>query len=158
MTGNRRWLPFEVESIDSPFDRIVLYDYLYGQARYLVESSRFAYWFDLDEISVLEEHNSAFRAMAGEEELLPLLFAIPAEGYGEFMTTAQISERLTTYGNIKQPMPLNRLGMVIGQMGFQTVRKKVDGISLRGWLVYQRTADELKIVRRNDSLVHETNG
>ena len=37
----------------------------------------------------------AFRAMAGEEELLPLLFAIPAEGHGEFMTTAQISERLT---------------------------------------------------------------
>ena len=158
MTGNRRWLPFEVESIDSPFDRIVLYDYLYAQARYLVENSRFAYWFDLDEISVLEEHNSAFRAMAGEEELLPLLFAIPAEGYGEFMTTAQISERLTTYGNIKQPMPLNRLGMVIGQTGYKAVRKKVDGIPIRGWIVYQRTADELKIVRRNDSPLHETNG
>ena len=155
MTGNRRWLPFEVESIDSPFDRIVLYDYLYAQARYLVENSHFAYWFDLDEISVLEEHNSAFRAMAGEEELLPLLFAIPAEGYGEFMTTAQISERLTTYGNIKQPMPLNRLAMILSQFGYQAARKRLDNIQVRGWIVYQRTADELKIVRRNDVINEE---
>jgi hypothetical protein len=62
----------------------------------------FNYWFDLDDISTLEEHNDSFRAQDSEEQLLPILFDIPAEGKGEFMTTAQISERLVTYGNIKK--------------------------------------------------------
>ena len=48
-------------------------------------------------------------------KLLPILFDIPAEGRGEFMTTAQISERLVTYGNIKKPMSVSRLGMLLGQ-------------------------------------------
>ena len=61
-----------------------------------------------------EMMGNAFRAQESEEQLLPLLFDVPAEGRGEFMTTAQISERLVTYGNIKKPMPLNRLGVLLG--------------------------------------------
>ncbi len=36
-------------------------------------------------------------------------------GKGEFTTTAQISERLVTYGNIKKPMSLNRLGIMLSE-------------------------------------------
>ena len=35
---------------------------------------------------------NAFRAQESEEQLLQILFDVPAEGRGEFMTTAQISE------------------------------------------------------------------
>ena len=112
------------------------------QARYLIQHG-FNYWFDLDDIATLEEHNETFRAQESEEQLLPILFDVPAEGRGEFMTTAQISERLVTYGNIKKPMPLNRLGVLLGTAGHKDVRHKIGGVRSRGWLVYQRSTDEI---------------
>ena len=75
---------------------------------------------------------NAFRAQESEEQLLPILFDVPAEGRGEFMTTAETSERLVTYGNIKKPMPLNRLGVLLGTAGHKDVRHKIGGVRTRG--------------------------
>ena len=146
ITGNRRWLPFEVESIQNPFTTLLPYERIYAQAWALAQDPFFSYWFDLDEIEVLEQHNQHFRDESNEEQLLPILFDVPAEGKGEFLTTAQISERLVTYGNIKKPMALSRLGMLLGAHGFQ---KKTIGVQrLRGWLVYQRSMDEINANKR----------
>ena len=148
ITGNRRWLPFEVESIQNPFHTIIPYERLYAQAKAYVECGYFAYWFDLDEMEVLEQHNEGFRAQENEEQLLPILFDVPAEGKGEFMTTAQISERLVTYGNIKKPMALNRLGMLLGTVGYSKVNRRIGGCKTRGWLVYQRDTDEINSLKK----------
>ena len=148
ITGNRRWLPFEVESIQNPFYSILPYEQMYAQAWALAQDPMFSYWFDLDEIEVLEEHNQHFRDESNEEQLLPILFDVPAEGRGEFMTTAQISERLVSYGNIKKPMALSRLGMVLGGIGYQPVRPRIGGVKTRGWLVYQRDTDEINSLKR----------
>ena len=148
ITGNRRWLPFEVESIQNPFYTLLPYERMYAQAWALAQDPLFSYWFDLDEIEVLEEHNQHFRDESNEEQLLPILFDVPAEGRGEFMTTAQISERLVTYGNIKRPMALSRLGMVLGAAGYQSTRPKIGGRLIRGWLVYQRDTDEIASLKR----------
>ena len=146
ITGNRRWLPFEVESIQNPFHTQLPYEQMYAEAWALAQDPLFSYWFDLDEIEVLELHNQHFRDESNEEQLLPILFDVPAEGKGEFLTTAQISERLITYGNIKKPMALSRLGMLLGAHGFQ---KKTIGVQrLRGWLVYQRSMDEINANKR----------
>ena len=148
ITGNRRWLPFEVESIQNPFHTIMPYEYLYAQAKHLVEQGWFAYWFDLEEIEELEKHNEEFRAQDNEEQLLPILFDIPAEGKGEFMTTAQISERLVTYGGIKRPMSLNRLAVLLGKAGYQNVQRRINTIKTRGWLIYQRDSDEINSIKK----------
>ena len=143
MSGSRRWLPFEVESIQNPFHTTLPYDLMYAQAKYLAESGTFTYWFDSDEIAVLEQHNEEFRSRAGEEELLLILFDVPAEGKGEFMTSAQISERLVTYGGIKKPMAMSQLGKVLGKAGYTSVRRSIGGSQVRGWLVYPRSSDEI---------------
>ena len=148
LSGSRRWLPFEVESIQNPFQTTLPYDLMYAQAKYLAESGTFTYWFDSDEIAILEQHNEEFRSRAGEEELLPILFDVPAEGKGEFMTTAQISERLVTYGGIKKPMILNQLGVILSRVGYQSVRRRVGGSQVRGWLVYPRSMDEINANKR----------
>ena len=148
ITGNRRWLPFEVESIQNPFTTILPYERMYAQAWALAQDPLFSYWFDLDEIEVLEQHNQYFRDESNEEQLLPILFDVPAEGRGEFMTTAQISERLVTYGNIKKPMALSRLGMVLGTAGFRAVTRKAGSGRARGWIVYQRDNNEINALRR----------
>ncbi len=146
ITGNRRWLPFEVESIQNPFFTTLPYDLMYAQARFLIENN-FNYWFELEEIATIEEHNEIFRVQDNEEQLLPILFDIPAEGKGEFMTTAQISERLVTFGGIKKPMSVTRLGMLLGQFGYKNVQRRINTIKARGWLVYQRDSEEINAIK-----------
>jgi hypothetical protein len=148
ITGNRRWLPFEVESIQNPFDDIILYEHLYAQAKAYVECGYFAYWFDMDEIEVLEQHNEKFRALENEEELLNVYFAVPAADSmnSKFLTTAEISEKLISAGNIKRPMPLSRLGMILGQHGFIASRQGTP--ARRGWIVYERDSEEINAERK----------
>ena len=148
ITGNRRWLPFEVESIQNPFYTTLPYERIYAQAWALAQDPTFSYWFELDEIEVLEAHNQHFRDESNEEQLLPILFDVPAVGKGEFMTTAQISERLVTYGNIKKPMALSRLGMVLANGGYRAVTRKAGSGRARGWIVYQRDNDEIMSLKR----------
>lgn len=148
LTGNRRWLPFEVESIQNPYFTVLPYEMMYAQAWALAQDPTFCYWFDLDEIEVLEQHNQQFRDESNEEQLLPILFDIPAEGKGEFLTTAQISERLVSFGNIKKPMALSRLGMVLGTAGYKATKRKIGNTQTRGWIVYQRDTDEINTLRR----------
>ena len=90
-----------MENIQNPFHITLPYQLIYAQAKELVLQGKFIYWFELDEIEQLEQHNEEFRAQDSEEQLLPILFDVPAEGKGEFMTTAEISDKLVTYGGIK---------------------------------------------------------
>ena len=152
VTGNRRWLPFEVESIQNPFHITLPYELIYAQAKALVESGRFIYWFDLEDIEQLEKHNEEFRAMENEEELLPILFDVPAEGKGEFMTTAEISDKLVTYGGIKKPMSTRQLGILLKKKGFIGKRLSLSGSTVRGWMVYQRQIDEIKLAKQTMTL------
>ena len=148
ITGNRRWLPFEVESIQNPFYAIMPYEQMYAQAWALAQDPLFSYWFDLDEIEVLEEHNQHFRDESNEEQLLDVYFAVPAEGASntKFLTTAEISERLIYYGNIKRPLSLSRLGVLLSQKGFLSIRK--GSPQRRGWIVYERDNEEINAERR----------
>ena len=106
----------------------------------------FQYWFDLKDIDELEVHNDDFRAQENEEQLLAVYFDIPAEGYGTFMTTAEISDKLVIKGSIKKPKPLNRLGMVLRKAGYKDVRRGVQ--RTRGWLVKELDAEEINANRR----------
>ena len=148
ITGNRRWLPFEVESIQNPFYTTLPYELIYAQAKALVEDGMFEYWFNLEEIEQLEKHNEEFRALENEEQLLPILFDIPAEGRGEFMTTAEISDRLTTYGGIKKPMSTRQLGAIMRKKGFRNAQVRISGVCVRGWYVYKRSNEEIDSAKR----------
>ena len=152
VTGNRRWLPFEVESIQNPFHITLPYERIYAQAKALVEEGKFIYWFDLEDIEQLEQHNEEFRAQDSEEQLLPILFDVPAEGKGEFMTTAEISDKLVTYGGIKKPMSTRQLGVLLKKKGFIGKRLSLSGSTVRGWMVYQRQIDEIKLAKQTMTL------
>ena len=147
ITGNRRWLPFEVESIQNPFFTTLPYDLMYAQAWALAQNPTFSYWFELDEIEVLEQHNQHFRDESNEEQLLDVYFAVPSTdaSNAKFLTTAEISERLIYYGNIKKPMTLSRLGVLLSQKGFLSVRR--GNPSRRGWIIYERESQEVNAER-----------
>ena len=144
ITGNRRWLPFQAQSIANPFYITLPYEQIYAQAKYLIEND-FQYWFDLDDIDELEAHNEDFRTQENEEQLLAVYFDIPADGSGQFMTTAEISDKLVSWGSIKKPMSMSRLGMVLQQAGFQS--KRIGKKGTRGWIVRERGLEEVNANR-----------
>ena len=67
---------------------------------------------------------------------------------GQFMTTAEISDKLVSRCSIKKPMPLNRLGMLLKKAGYRDVRRGEQ--RTRGWVVYERTLDEVNANRRRN--------
>ena len=137
MTGNRRWLMFEVENIDNPFlfgdESVYPYSQIYGEAKYLI-SRHFNYWFDMEDIEEIEENNARFMELKNEEDLLPVYFspANPGDNGAVFLTTAEISQRLHDWGSIPKPMALNVLGRVIQRMGY--LPRKSNG--KQGYVVY----------------------
>ena len=77
--------------------------------------------------------------------MLAVYFDIPAEGQGQFMTTAEISDKLVSWGSIKKPMPLNRLVMLLKQAGYQS--KMAGKTRTRGWIVRERGLEEVNANR-----------
>ena len=141
-TGNRRWLPFEVESIRSPRDHPFNYAGIYAQA-YALYQEGFRYWFSQDEIRQLSEHNRAFETPRLETELVQLYFRQPTEvETGEFMSVARAMQIVSA--NISQKLSAVHLGRALSELGFRRV--KYQGV--RGYIVVCRKPDEMQLVQR----------
>ena len=141
-TGNRRWLPFEVESIVSPRDRPFHYDGIYSQALALYRSG-FQYWFSKEEIQELNHHNRQFETPHLEKELVSLYFRVPKEGEnGMFMTSARAIQIIGT--GISQKLSPTRVGLAFNELGFRRVRYH----GIRGYLVIQRTAEDMQAYQK----------
>ena len=137
-TGNRRWLPFEVDYIRSPRDRPFPYAGIYSQALALYKSG-FQFWFSREEIQELNSHNRQFETPRLEHELVALYFRVPTEGEnGMFMTSARAIQIIGC--GISQKLSAVNVGRAFVDLGFQRVRTK----NCRGFIVVQRTGDEIK--------------
>lgn len=146
-TGNRRWLPFHVQGIESPFDHPLPYEGMYAQAWALVQQG-FNYWFDISDIRSLNTHVDTFMVESNEEQLLPVYFAPCAPGTtgATFLTVAEISAKLTLYGNIRRPLDIRQLAALLRKLGYQAVRQKDHG--RRGFVVRELSADSVNAQRK----------
>ena len=68
--------------------------------------------------------------------------------YNEAELSDKISERLVSYGNIKKPMAVSRLGMLLGTAGYKAVTRGTRNARIRGWIVYQRDTEEINTLKR----------
>lgn len=137
LSGNRRWMPFEVESIDSPYDHAPDYAEIFAQA-YALTRNGFAYWLDDEEVKTLNRHNRQFEVPCLEQELILTHYRRPMEGETcIFVTNAQILARINV--GLRQGLSTVKIGMVMSQAGFQQVR--VAG--KRGYRVVELTGDEI---------------
>jgi len=86
-TGTRRFLPFEIKSIDNPRTHPVDYEGVFSQA-YALYRQGFRYYFSKEEEQVLLEHNRRFETPRPEEELIDYYFRKPKDDEtGEVMPT-----------------------------------------------------------------------
>ena len=142
-TGNRRFLPFYVERIDSPFDNPIDHRRLYAEAMRMVEDG-FAYWFTTDEIQQFSHYVEQFADRTPEEELLDVYFDMPRPVGKEtrtvhFLTTSEIQAKLISYGNLHRPIPLRTLCQILDNKGYQRMRNG----NRRGYLVVELEATEI---------------
>lgn len=70
-TGTRRFLTHEIESIDLKTE--IDMDKVHAQAYHLYKSN-FQYWFNMEEIKRVNEHNEQFAVIATEDEILKKLY------------------------------------------------------------------------------------
>ncbi len=138
-TGNRRWLPFEVESIRSPREHPFPYEGIYAQALALYQSG-FQFWFTREEIQELNRHNRQFETPRLEHELVDLYFRKPTEAeLGEFISVARALQLISN--GISQKLSSVNVGRAFTDLGFKRLRTN----SSRGFIVVCRTAEEMRI-------------
>ena len=149
-TGNRRWLPFEVEHIASPRDHPFNYAGIYAQA-YALYQEGFQYWFSAEEIQRLSAHNRQYETPRLEQELVQLYFRQPTGAEpGVFMSVARAMQLVSA--NISQKLSPVCLGRALGEQGFRRVKYQ----GQRGYIVVLRTAEEIQIAQRTMAAEAET--
>ena len=138
-TGTRRWLPFEVDSIESPLDSPFNHDAIYAQA-YRLYRDGFRFWFDRQEIERLSHHNRQFETTHREEEMVDIFFRVPAEH--ETAVFMPVSRAIQMIGGYHPSLRLDdmRMGLAFKKQGFRQKRTKYS----RGWLVIQRSGAEIE--------------
>ena len=136
-TGSRRWLSFEVQSIQNPHKTKLPYREIYAQGLALYRSG-FRYWFQGKEIDELLRHNEQFEQPCLEQELVQMYYRKPILGeHGVFVSTAEIMQRIST--QIKIPLQINTLGTILRKLGFQSCRSS----NVRGYRVMELTQQEI---------------
>ena len=126
-TGSRRFLPFEVLSIDIERAKAISMDNVYAEAKALLKSG-FRYWFDDDEIAELYRESEDFQVQTAEMELLLRCFEKPTENESySLMTTTEILTYLGIYTH--QPLVAKRMGEALKKAGYIKVSKRRNGSS-----------------------------
>ena len=145
LTGNRRWLPFMVGSIGSPYERPFPYEGIYAQA-YALWQEHFPYWLNEAENAELEQHNRHFEEPNIEEELILTYLRKPyGDEVGEFLTATRIIELVGAY--IKTKLSPRHVTMTMKRLGFEQRRT----MKARGWNVIVLTGDDIKNNQRQDA-------
>ena len=141
-TGTRRWLPFEIESIESPLSSPFDYDGIYAQA-YTLYQQGFRYWFEKPEIERLQRHNEQFESPCTERKLVFWNFRKPEGGeQGEFMPVGLAMQIVS--GQISAKISKEQMGHAFISLGFE--RKTYRNV--RGYVVVRRSSAEIERLRR----------
>ena len=145
LTGHRRWLPFMIEAIDSPYEHPFDYEGIYAQA-YALYREGFRYWFTDEENAELEQHNRQFEEPCIEEELIRTYLRQPyGEETGEFLTATRIIELVGTL--VRVSLSPKRIAMAMQRLGYEQRRV----MNTRGWNVVILTGDQIKEQQRMDA-------
>lgn len=137
-TGNRRWLPFEVEDIDSPWEADIPYEGIYSQTYALYQDVNFRYWFTDKEIQQLRGHVQQFEVPSPEYELILTYYRKPVGlERGVYTTSSQIIGR---FGNTSLRLSLQKVGRAMRELGFRQVKAS----NANYWVVVERTTEEVQ--------------
>ena len=131
-TGNRRWLPFHVESIDNPWTTDIPYEGMYAQAYALIEAGE-QYWLNDKQI---KERNKQFLTPDPATEMIVTYFTIPrTESETKYMTASKIAAKFAP----RLTISATKIGIALANLGYEQMRNK----NGRFWKVADRPEKEI---------------
>lgn len=134
-TGNRRWMPFEVEYIENPWTNPLPYEGIYAQAKALLDSG-FRYWLQDSEIDRLHNHNRQYETPNMARELVLSYFRKPhKDELPLYLSSTQILSRFPP--NIK--VTTTQIGKAMKDLGYKQIRTR----SARFWEVAERSGFDI---------------
>ena len=142
VTGNRRWLPFIVESITSPREAPFDYEGVYAQA-YTLYRQGFRHYFSKAEEEVLKEHNRTFETPQSEQEAIMTHFHAPRDGErGAFYTATDILGKIGYNPALR--ITIEKIGSAMKALGFKRYRSH----GRRGYRLVAYKPEEIEMNRR----------
>ena len=137
-SGNRRWLPFEVESILSPRDIPFDYEAVYSQAYGLYLQGYEYYFSDVENEFISERNKERFCVSDPEQELVDEYFRKPTkDNPGELVTSVRAADIVSTFSNHVKPVTIGR---ALARLGCERGRQG----NSRGYYVVVIPPDERK--------------
>lgn len=132
-TGDRRFLCFEVESMDLAGATAINMDQVWAQAKHLFQTG-FTYWVPKEEAGEQQKINETYRVVSYELEMVERFFKVPiAPEQGEFYTTSSIANYLQGY--TKANLSLKRIGQAMKLLQIPRVSRR-DASKVPVWGYY----------------------
>jgi predicted P-loop ATPase len=133
-TGNRRILPINVMAIDharyNAIDKTALF-----MAFYDLYQAGFNWHLSSEDILQLNENSTEFNAINFEAELINQYFRVPQNGdYCDYLTNTELKIYLEVNSQ-QRIFDTRKLGMEMKNLGFQQVKRKVNGSTMRCYAV-----------------------
>jgi hypothetical protein len=139
-TGSRRFAPFTVEILQSPYDVPFDYEGIYAQAYAMATSADYAAYITEEEQVRLEAHNQPYVTVNYERELVGQLFRQPGpQERGQWMPASFIAQRLYEYFRFFR-VDVNRIGEIMKELGFEEVSH--EGVT--GYVLHECTYEEMR--------------
>lgn len=161
-TGNRRFLPFEVEKID--IDKAInLFEkkekQIYAQSIYYYKkgiefnNENLSYFISSEDIEFLNSRNKKFEFISFEEDMLQKYFNVPNEDLPEnmFMSTGEIVNWIYERGR-GEKMNLYRTGKALTKLGYTKTQRLVNGNRITGWklhIIYSENENNYNFTPQN---------
>lgn len=143
-TGSRRFLPFEVDNIDIKAAQALNIDLIWAQA-YTLFKKGMRYWFEDQEIDLLNERNASFSMITQEQELLQYYFStnVPANSLHslKFYPTSIIKSKLEVLTHSK--LSERKLGEALTKCSFIKQQRTISNNRVWGWICYEKTSEEV---------------
>lgn len=138
-TGTRRFLPFEVDDINISEAQKINMDLVYAQAKHLFENKA-RYWFNDEEIEVLNKRNEDFALISHEEQFIQYYYAnkpIMGQLNNAKLLPAAI---LLSEMEMKTRLRLNgkKLGEALHKLGFIKSQRRINDKITWVWEVYEK--------------------
>ena len=141
-TGTRRWLPFRVESILSPYDFPFDHDSIFAQA-YTLYQQGYTYYFSEVEIEWLNMRNKGFEVPNLEQQLVYRHFRKPVGDEPKEHVDAAMALQVIS-GNIGSKLHAEQVDAAFAALGFEEAT--IDG--MQGYLAIRRKPEEVNALGR----------
>ncbi|MDP1727202.1 MAG: VapE family protein [Bacteroidota bacterium] len=151
-TGSRRFLCHEVIEIE--YHHSIELSKVYAQALHLYKTG-FKFWFDKNEIDVINQNNEQYQMKSLEEDALQIWFEKPSQtNQTNYLTTSQIASKLAIHSKLQvNNSTLNLLGKALRKQGYERIKK--GGIFV--YALYERNYDEVESDSKNISALGDLN-